>query len=175
MTTPACAAQRAGRGPAARPKQAFFSTSQWPWCIKLPTCACALSFWAEEAAVWLLTLPYPPPSCTTPALSSWPGLVLCLGLGAQEGYLGFFEGRGTTRSPRWPNRTASLPWDQACRPLPEMPVCGAWLRVVSTCSCGAKASCSGSAAQAVAGNQGAWPTAVATPACSSFSLFEQGC
>lgn len=138
MATPACAAQRAGRGPAARPKQAFFSTSQRPWCIKLPTCARALSFWAEEAAVWLLTLPYPLPSCTTPALCSWPGLVFCLGLGAQEGYLGFFEGRGTTRSPRWPKRTASLPWDQACRPLPEMPICGAWLRAVSTCSCGAK-------------------------------------
>lgn len=97
MATPACAAQRAGRGPAARPKQACFSTSQRPWRRKLPACACALSFWAEEAAVWLLT-------------------VLCLGLGAREGYLGFFQGRGTTWSPRWPNRTASLPWDQACRP-----------------------------------------------------------
>lgn len=168
-----CSAVR--HGPTCLTKASFLACGEEAeWCRQLPASACAPSVWAGQAVVWLLTRPYPPPSCTTLGLRLWLGLVLWGG--GSGGVPGLLLGA-------WDHPVASVAQKNVILSLgpgvvpPEMPVAPLAADARSTgaallqsmaqsgvdllpgqmgASCGAKASCSGSAAPAVAGSQGAW-------------------
>lgn len=122
--------------------------------------------------VWLLTLPCPPPSCTT-ALMAWAG---SLAWELRRATWASLRGLGPPGCLSGPTEWHPFPGTR-CVPLPEMPVpplaadarsrgaallqsmaeSGVDLLPGQTgASCGAKASCSGSAAPAVVGSRGAW-------------------
>lgn len=122
--------------------------------------SCALSVWAGGAVIWLLSALFPSQLCCT-ALMAWAG---SLGWLLRNGIWTSLRGLGSPSDPEewhcFPGAVSSggarAPCCSRCQEQQSM----AWSSVSvlpgqTGSSCSSKASCSGSAAPAVSGSQGA--------------------